>query len=198
MERGTFPFDRTETIKGLGVLMVVLGLLFTPVPKELLALGAAAVHLASPKFRTEDLLGQVDWPILVLFIALFILTGGFDATGFGDAATGWLAHSGFDLARPADLAVATAALSNLINNSAAVMLLVKVVDLSRPVTAYVLALANSFGGSLIIVGSVSNIIVVQQARQLGVRISFRDFARLGVPVTLASLGALVGWALLTA
>ena len=198
VDRGTYPFDRPHTIKGLVVLLAVLGLLFTPVPKELIALGAAAVHLASPKFRTEDLLAQVDWPILVLFIALFILTGGFDATGFGDAATRWLAHGGFNLAHPADLAVATAVLSNLINNSAAVMLLVKVVDLSRPVTAYVLALANSFGGSLIIVGSVSNIIVVQQARELGVRISFRDFARLGVPVTLAALSALVGWALLAA
>ena len=76
------------------------------------------------------------------------------------------------------------------------MLLLKVVNLSKPVTAYVLALANSFGGSLIIVGSVSNIIVVQQARELGVSISFRDFARLGVPVTLAALAGLIGWAAL--
>jgi Na+/H+ antiporter NhaD/arsenite permease-like protein len=64
---------------------------------------------------------------------------------------------------------------------------------THPATAYVLALANSFGGSLIIVGSVSNIIVVQQARELGISISFRDFARLGVPVTLAALGGLLGW-----
>ena len=48
------------------------------------------------------------------------------------------------------------------------MLLLKVVNLSQPATAYVLALANSFGGSLIIIGSVSNIIVVQQARERGV------------------------------
>ena len=65
--------------------------------------------------------------------------------------------------------------------------------MSHPTVAYVLALANSFGGSLIIIGSVSNIIVVQQARQLGIRISFRDFARLGVPVTLAALAGLLGW-----
>ena len=56
-----------------------------------------------------------------------------------------------------------------------------------------LALANSFGGSLLIVGSVANIIVVQQARDLGVNISFKDFARLGIPVTLAALGGLLGW-----
>ncbi len=196
VRRGTYAFDRAHTIKGLVVLILVVALLFTPVPKEFVALAAAAVHLASPKFRTEDLLGQVDWPILVLFIALFVVTGGFDATGVGEAAARWLAHSGLDLGRPAGLAVTTALLSNLVNNSAAVMLLVKVVDVSHPVTAYVLALANSFGGSLIIVGSVSNMIVVQQARDLGVRISFRDFARLGIPVTLAALSALIGWALL--
>jgi Na+/H+ antiporter NhaD/arsenite permease-like protein len=46
------------------------------------------------------------------------------------------------------------------------------------------------------VGSVSNIIVVEQARELGVSISFRDFARLGVPVTLAALVGLIGWAAL--
>jgi Na+/H+ antiporter NhaD/arsenite permease-like protein len=196
VDRDRHPFDRAHTIKGLAILVVVVGLLFTSVPKEFIALAAAAIHLASPKFRTEDLLGLVDWPILVLFMALFVVTGAFDSTGFGDAAMRWLAHSGFSLDRLPNLAVATAVLSNLINNSAAVMLLVKVVHLSRPTVAYVLALSNSFGGSLIIVGSVSNIIVVQQARELGVTISFRDFARLGVPATLVALAGLVGWVLL--
>jgi Na+/H+ antiporter NhaD/arsenite permease-like protein len=89
--------------------------------------------------------------------------------------------------------VVTAALSNLINNSAAVMLLIKLTNVSNPLVAYVLALGNSFGGSLIILGSVSNIIVIQRAEELGINISFRDFARLGVPVTLAALGGLLGW-----
>jgi Na+/H+ antiporter NhaD/arsenite permease-like protein len=77
-------------------------------------------------------------------------------------------------------------------------LLMKVVNLSHAHAAYVLALANSFGGSLIILGSVANIICVQQARDLGVNISFRDFARLGIPVTLAALAGLVVWTLLMA
>jgi Na+/H+ antiporter NhaD/arsenite permease-like protein len=193
----TRPLNRPHTIKGLVVLAVVIGLLFTRLPKEVIALAAAAIHLASPKFRTEELLGLVDWPILVLFAGLFVVTGAFQSTGLGDHAVHWLADSGFDLNRPAELAVATAALSNLINNSAAVMLLVKVVDVSRPTAAYVLALANSFGGSLIIVGSVSNIIVIQRSRAHGVAIHFRDFARLGVPVTVAALTGLIGWVLLT-
>ena len=187
------PFNRTHTLKGLIILAVVVGLFFSSLPKEVIALAAAGIHLASTRFRTEDLLGLVEWPILVLFMGLFVVTGAFESTGCGDQAVQWLAHRSFDLNAPATLTVATAALSNLINNSAAVMLLLKVVNLSQPATAYILALANSFGGSLFIIGSISNIIVVQQARELGIKISFWDFARLGIPVTLAALAGLLVW-----
>jgi Na+/H+ antiporter NhaD/arsenite permease-like protein len=189
----TYPFNRTHTIKGLVVLAVVIGLFFAPLPAEIIALAAAAIHLASPKFRTEQLLGLVDWPILVLFIGLFVVTGAFESTGCGQQAVQWLAHAGFNLNAPVNLALTTAALSNLINNSPTVMLLLKVVNLSQPTTAYILALANSFGGSLLIIGSVSNIITVQQARDLGIKISFWDFTRLGLPVTLAALAGLLAW-----
>ncbi len=191
-----YPYNRSHTIKGLVILVLVIGLFFSPLPKEIVALAAAAVHLASPKFRTADLLRLVDWPILILFMGLFVVTGAFQSTGYGDQVVGWLAASGFHLSAPVNLALTTAVLSNLINNSAAVMLLLKVVNLTHPATAYILALANSFGGSLIIIGSVSNIIVVQQARELGVHISFRDFARLSVPVTLAGLSGLLLWVVL--
>ncbi len=192
------PFNRTHTLKGLIILGIVIGLLFSPLPKALVVMTAAAIHLASPKFRTQDLLKLVDWPILVLFMGLFVVTGAFQATGYGNQALQWLARGGLHLQSLPTLTLVTAALSNLINNSAAVMLLLKVANVTQPPAAYVLALANSFGGSLLIVGSVSNIIVVQQARELGINISFRDFARLGIPVTLAALAGLIGWVLLIA
>jgi len=187
------PFNRIHTIKGLVILALAIAFFFSPVPKEIIALTAAGIHLASPKFRTEDLLRLVDWSILVLFMGLFVVTGAFQATGYGEQAVQWLAHAGVNLQSSSVLAVVTALLSNLINNSAAVLLLVKVVNVAHAPTAYVLALANSFGGSLIITGSVANIIVVQQARELGITISFRDFARLGVPVTLAAMAGLLAW-----
>ena len=189
----TYPFNRAHTIKGLVILAVAIGLFFSPLPKEIIALAAAGIHLASTKFRTDDLLRLVEWPILVLFMGLFVVTGAFQATGCGDQAMHWLAQGGFNLNAPVNLALATAVLSNLISNSPAVLLLLNVVDLTHPAAAYILALANSFGGSLIILGSVSNIIVVQQARAMGIKISFRDFARLGIPVTLAALAGLLAW-----
>jgi Na+/H+ antiporter NhaD/arsenite permease-like protein len=189
----TYPFNRLHTLKGIIIFIVVIGLFFTSLPKEVIALAAAGLHLASTKFRTDDLLGLVDWPILVLFMGLFIVAGAFQSTGYGEQAIHRLAQGGFDLNAPVNLTLTTAALSNLIGNSATVMLLLKVVNLAAPVTPYLLALANSFGGSVMIIGSVSNIIVVQQARVMGIKISFWDFARLGIPVTLAALAALLVW-----
>jgi Na+/H+ antiporter NhaD/arsenite permease-like protein len=188
-----YPFNRRHTIKGLIVLTAVIGLFFSSVPTEIIALAAAGIHLASPKFRTEDLLALVEWPILILFIGLFVVTGAFVSTGFGDQAVQWLAQAGFHLNRPTSLALTTTVLTNLINNSPTVMLLLKVVNPLTPTSAYILAWANSFGGSLLVIGSVANLIVVQQARDLGVKISFWDFARLGLPVTLAALGGMLIW-----
>ena len=188
-----YPFNLAHTIKGLVILAVVIGLFFTNLPKEVVALTAAGIHLASPKYRTFDLLQLVDWQILVLFMGLFVVTGAFQATGCGEQAVRWLSRGGLNLDSPRVLAVTTAALSNLINNSAAVMLLLKVADVARPPAAYVLSLANSLGGSLIVVGSVANIIVVQKAREMGIEISFRSFARIGIPVTVAALAGLLGW-----
>ena len=192
-DKPQYPFNRAHTIKGLVILAVVVGLFFTRLPKEIIALAAAGIHLASPKFKTEDLLRLVDWPILVMFMALFVITGAFRSTGYDMQVMHWLSQSGFELDVPRNLAAATVVMSNLVSNSATVMMLLKVLNLSQPVIAYTLALANSFGGNLIIIGSLANIIVVQQARDMGINISFADFARLGVPVTLAALAGLVVW-----
>src|ERR1039457_5320653 len=81
-----YPFNRPHTFKGIVILSVVIGLFFTSLPKEIIVLAAAGIHLASTRFRNEDLLGLVEWPILVLFIGLFIVAGAFQSTGYGEDA----------------------------------------------------------------------------------------------------------------
>lgn len=192
----SYPYNKIHTVKGIIILVIVIGLFFSPLPKEVIALAAAGIHLASTKFRTDDLLGLVDWPILVLFLGLFVVTGAFQSTGCGDQAVHGLAQVGFNLNAPVTLVLTTAVLSNLIGNSAAVMLLLKVTALGQHAVPFLLALSNSFGGNLIIVGAVSNIIVARQARGMGIKIRFWDFARLGIPVTLTALAGLLAWAII--
>ncbi len=187
----SYPYNAIHTIKGMVILAAVIGLFFSSLPKEIIVLAAAGIHLASTRFRTEELLGLVDWQVLVLFVGLFVVAGSFQSAGYGLLAVHWLAAGGYNLNAPVTLVLTTAGLSNLIGNSAAVMLLLKMTDLTQHSVPYLLALSNSFGGNLIIVGAVSNIIVAQQAREMNIKIGFWDFARLGIPVTLVALAAVI-------
>ena len=63
----------------------------------------------------------------------------------------------------------------------------------HPSAGAVLALSSTFAGNLIVVGSIANIIVVEQAARCGVRITWVQHARIGVPVTLLSLGIAGAW-----
>jgi len=96
-----------------------------------------------------------------------------------------------DIASPALLFGATVVLSNVVSNVPAVMLLLPVA--THPIAGATLALASTLAGNLFIVGSIANIIVVEQARMLDVRIGWREHARIGVPVTLLTLALAAAW-----
>jgi len=56
-----------------------------------------------------------------------------------------------------------------------------------------LALASTLAGNLLLVGSIANLIVVEQAARLGIAIGWREHARVGVPVTAATLAIAAIW-----
>lgn len=55
----------------------------------------------------------------------------------------------------------------------------------------ILAMVSTLAGALTIVGSVANVIVVEQARSVGIGISIVEYARVGVSVTVLKLQ--LGW-----
>lgn len=89
----------------------------------------------------------------------------------------------------------TAVLSNLVSNVPATMLLLPAASTHGDphLAGSVLALSSTLAGNLFIAGSIANIIVVNQAERLGVHIGWREHARAGVPVTLATLLIAAGW-----
>lgn len=187
------PFDSWRTIKGIGIICIIVLLFFTHLPQYMVALTAAGLLLCSHRLESKKVLALVDWQLLVLFISLFVVVGAFHSGGLATQGVKILEEAGIDLRNTYTLAITTGVLSNLINNSAAVMLLINVVDLHNPINGYVLALSNTFAGNLFIIGSVANIIVVQGASAYGVKISFKEFARYGVPVAIASFCFLLMW-----
>jgi Na+/H+ antiporter NhaD/arsenite permease-like protein len=187
---------RWQTEKGLLVAVALVACFFTRVPRELCAITAAGVLLLSRHTRTRSLLGGVDWHLLTLFCGLFIIVAGLEQTGLPGRVVAALAGRGLDLRNRYVLGGVSVVLSNLVSNVPATMLLLKFVSGAGAAGSYVLALSSTFAGNLITLGSIANLIVIEQAAQLGVRVSFREHARTGIPVTLASLLVLGLWILL--
>jgi Na+/H+ antiporter NhaD/arsenite permease-like protein len=183
--------------KGVWVAGAVMALFFTQVPRELTALVAGGVLLCSRKMDVRRLLGLIDWSLIMLFCGLFVVIAGFETTGALGQAVAWLSRHGVSLTSPAVLVASAAALSNLVSNVPAVMLLVRFLDGSQAEVWYVLALASTFAGNFVTIGSIANLIVIEQARGMGVTITFREHARTGVPVTVVSLLVVLAWVWLT-
>ena len=91
------------------------------------------------------------------------------------------------------LFVGTFLLSNIVSNVPAVMLLLLLPLAQQPWAGPLLALVSTLAGNLLIVGSIANIIVVDNAARRGIHIDWHRHARIGVPVTLATLTITAVW-----
>ena len=121
----------------------------------------------------------------MLFVGLFVVNRAFQQTGLTAEAVRAIAGAGVHLEQPGVLFVLTFLLSNIVSNVPAVMLLLPLA--THPMAGALLALGSTFAGNLLIVGSIANIIVVDAAERRGLRIDWHRHARVGVPVTVATL-----------
>jgi len=187
-------FDRWQTAKGLAVATALLVVfLFTDWPREVAALVGAGVLLLSRRFHSSHVMGFVDWELLVLFVGLFVVNHAFERTGLSAEAVAWLRGQGVHLDQPGPLLVVGVALSNLVSNVPAVMLLLPHLGADPASSGVLLALVSTFAGNLLLVGSIANLIVVDLAQKSGIRIDWRIHARVGVPVTLLTLTVVWVW-----
>lgn len=167
-----------------------------------LAWAAAAGFVAMMLLHRRDtraLWGRIDWSILLFFAGLFVVVEAFLKSG-GPA---WFFER-FPLTAGVHglagyLRVATVFLvgSNLVSNVPFILVVKsQMLHLSDPRFGWeLLAMASTFAGNLTLVGSVANIIVAENARDLG-GIGFFSYLRVGLPVAL--LTTLFGTAFLVA
>ena len=185
--RTEIPRVKTAALvkSGIVAVLVLAGFLAGFPPPLVAALGAATMLIT----RTCDphlVYEEVDWSLLVFFVGLFLVVGGAENAGL----TLRLLRiaSGLNLQHAGILTVVTAALSNLVSNVPAVMLLKSLVPrFANPHTGWlVLAMASTLAGNLTITGSVANIIVVERARKEA-SITFGEYFRVGLPITALTL-----------
>jgi Na+/H+ antiporter NhaD/arsenite permease-like protein len=153
----------------------------------------AAVLLITRTVEPRRVYDQVDWGLLVFFVGLFVIVAGAERAGLTASLLEPIAM--WDLHRVSIFVPVTALLSNVVSNVPAVMLLRTLVDSFPDPRAGWLALAMSstLAGNLTITGSVANIIVVERASAEGVHVGFREYFRVGLPVTLATLALGSAW-----
>ena len=185
------PWQSSKALCLTGVLFIVF--LFTGLPRDIVALGAAGILLMSRRMHSRTMLGLVDWQLLVLFCGLFVVNHALQETRVPDLAVAELLRLGVDPAHPGWLFAITVVLSNAVSNVPATMLLLPVAH--HPLAGPILALSSTLAGNLLIIGSIANIIVVESAAAHGIRISWRNHAPTGITVTVLTLAiaALTLW-----
>lgn len=185
--------DRWQFGKALVATVALMVMFGMPLPHEVGVLLIAGMLLISRSLESRRMVGMVDWPLLVLFACLFAINSALERTGLPAEAVAALASAGLLPDRLAVLAPLSVVASNTIGNVPAVVLLLAVWPQPPEGAMYGLALLSTLAGNLLILGSLANIIVVERARAVGVRLGFLEHARCGIPMTVFSLGFACVW-----
>ena len=186
-------FNRWQTGKGILAVVVLVGLYLTDIPRDLSTLSVAGSLLLSRTIKSREMMTLVDWHLITLFCALFIIIHGISLAHIPERVLEFLSQKGFELTQPVFLTGVSTVLSNLFSNVPAVMLMIPCLNKAIPEPWYILAVSSTFAGNLFLLGSIANLIVVEKASEHGVLISFKAHARIGIPVTILSLLVLIVW-----
>ena len=158
-----------------------------------IALVAAAPVLALSGRRVE-MVRKVDWETLVFFAAMFVLMASVWESGVLQS---FFALFGEGLTSIPVILGLSVVVSQFVSNVPWVALYLPVITEAGGSTAALMALAagSTIAGNLSILGAASNVIIIQNAEKEGETLTFREFVRVGLPLTL--LQVLVYWLFLS-
>lgn len=186
----------------IAALVVLAGVSIAFLLGANLAFGALCGAAALLVLRRRDpgsIFSDVGWTVLVFFGALFVVAAAFQRTGLVEAS---LAFAKPYL--PQSTAAATASLAALLTLGCQVVSNVPFILLAEPFIRTLpdptlawtaTALATTIAGNLTLLGSVANIIVIETAHAED-EIGFVTYFKAGLPVTILSMIAAIGWLLL--
>ena len=187
VELSVSDLDRAWAVSSGGFLLATIVLLaaLSGVNPGVIAASMGVLHIAWMQvFRQvpgNEILGNIDWDIIVLFTGIFVLVGGLEGTALVRTLEGFT--QGWQLAG------ATFVLSNLVSNVPAVVLL------STAITDqqgwYILAAVSTLAGNATPIASAATLIVLDQTSRDGVTISVRRLIRIGLPIAVVTSVAAV-------
>jgi Na+/H+ antiporter NhaD/arsenite permease-like protein len=188
IEHRPVRINRILMLKSLAVAAGMMVCFFAGRSVPEVSVIAGALLLVTRRVKPEKVYREIDWRLLVLFIGLFIVIAGLEKTPLAEAL--FTLAGRYRLERPLPMSVFAALLSNIVSNVPAVLVFKGFIPrLPDPTRAWLtLAMSSTLAGNLTLLGSVANLIVVERARR-EVKISFREYAKAGVPLTVLSIAA---------
>ena len=199
-EFANIKIDKNLMIKSLACLFLAILLFITQTITGLapgvVALGMAMVLLIISRADVEHVLEEVEWSTLLFFTGLFILVGVLEEYGVIE----WIAHNVFMNVGDNPYVIVLMVLwvsgiaSGFLDNIPFTITMIPIIHLlleSNPIPNNILwwslALGACLGGNITIIGASANIVSVGIEKKYGVEISFIDFMKKGIIVTLISL-----------
>jgi Na+/H+ antiporter NhaD/arsenite permease-like protein len=174
--------------KGLAASALMLVFFFAGADISMVALTTGAALLLTRRVKSEKVFVEINWNLLTFFAGLFVVVGAARESGLADRAFEVL-HAR-QVHGVASLSAVAGLLSNLVSNVPAVMLFIPLVPrLPDPERCWLaLAMASTLAGNLTLLGSIANLIVAEGAKRVS-PLGFGEYLKVGVPVTLLTLGA---------
>jgi Na+/H+ antiporter NhaD/arsenite permease-like protein len=179
--------NRILVLRSLAATALVVALFFAGMEPAKAAVIIGALLLLTRRVKSARVYAEIDWSLLLMFAGLFIIVGAGEHVLLTPDVVRNV--SALHLASVPVLAGVTAVLSNLVSNVPAVLLLKPfVAALPDQRTAWlVVAMASTLAGNFTVLGSIANLIVMEQATRRGIRIGFRDYFRVGAPLTVLTI-----------
>jgi Na+/H+ antiporter NhaD/arsenite permease-like protein len=154
---------------------------------------ASALPVLLFSSRRIEIAKKIDWCTLVFFASMFVLMDSVWRSGFFQA---FMAESQASLASVSAILALSVLLSQLISNVPFVALCQPLLVNPSAQSLMALAAGSTIAGNLFILGAASNVIIIQNAEKSHETLTFLEFARVGVPLTI--LNVLVYWIFLHA
>ncbi|MBN1235280.1 MAG: anion transporter [Methanotrichaceae archaeon] len=138
--------------------------------------------------KRYEIMRNIDWCTLIFFAAMFVLMDSVWRSGIFQSL---LAGSEADLASVPTILALSVLISQLISNVPFVALCQPLLINPSPEALMALVAGSTIAGNLFILGAASNVIIIQNAERSGETLTFLEFARLGVPLTI--MNAIIYW-----
>lgn len=192
MEAETAPSKPTLIKTSLIILGMLIAMLLGA-PVALAAFLAANALLITRRYQPHLVFAEFDWSLLVFFAALFVVSGSLETSGAMNLLFDpnvWI-----DRIQVWNLSLISGVLSNLVSNVPAVLLLKPVVLMMTNARLgwLTLAASSTLAGNLTLLGSVANLIVAESAARWRVNLSFWEYTKSGMLITLITLAISIAW-----